>query len=383
MDNSKSSELTRDEYTEYIYSEICFGNPLNTKSAEDVEEGVKRAIELENEAVFIEGLVQRLNQLGFYCKVDNTEEIVSEIKNRFKTILKKPCPKAVINWIKGVTPGFTNRINNYDLCYALEMDCDQTGVFFQKYYLTIPFICKSRTDAVFLYCLYHKKDYSVVQKLLDASESFVSQVNAHTSTSQISCIIKDINDDDEFFKYLSMHCYNNKQQFQLARAIINKEIDMVKADILRQSGSGAVDVLSPNRLNSLTVDALLGYRYQSSERKQLRDKLIKLPKHFTESLLNDTTIGKIINGDEVSYEVLRKALMLLKFYNFYANADNETPNKIGGNLMDFFDELNIALEKCGFAQIYMRHPFDCLLLYCANSYDPILTFQYLNEYGRN
>ena len=43
------------------------------------------------------------------------------------------------------------------------------------------------------------------------------------------------------------------------------------------------------------------------------------------------------------------------------------------------DELNNTLISCGFAQLYVRHPFDCLLLYCANSYDPILTLHLLNE----
>ena len=42
-----------------------------------------------------------------------------------------------------------------------------------------------------------------------------------------------------------------------------------------------------------------------------------------------------------------------------------------------------TLINCGFAQIYVYHPFDCLLLYCANSDDPIVTLHSVIDYGRN
>ena len=76
-------------------------------------------------------------------------------------------------------------------------------------------------------------------------------------------------------------------------------------------------------------------------------------------------------------------LMLSRFYNFYSEAKNENENDVCGNLLDFKDELNSILLFCGFAQIYMRHPFDCLLMYCANSYDPIQTLQCINDPEQN
>ena len=155
----------------------------------------------------------------------------------------------------------------------------------------------------------------------------------------------------------------------------------MKAKIL---DDGAAEIVSPDRLNSQTIDALLGYRYQSRDKGEVA---VKLPKRFTESLPNDVTLGRIINGDSISYEVLRKTLMLLKFCNYYRDAETEDrkhghePDKyeVNDRLMDFYDELNGTLISCGFAQLYVRHPFDCLLLYCANSYDPILTLHLLNE----
>lgn len=381
MRKETEQELSRDEYTEYIYSETCFGEPVNAQTAEDVIGGVNRAFELDARPVFLEGLSARLTQLGTECSFRDTEIMLSEVRKRYKSVLGKTCPRTVQEWCRGTTPGITNRQNNYDLCYALEMDYQQTAVFFQKHYLSLPFIIKAKLDAVYLYCLYHHRPYSAVTELLEKAKGFVPQENAHTSTSQIAAVIFEIDDDAEFLRYLSAHCYDNEQQFQLARSIINDEIRALKAGIL---DDGEVDIVSPDRLNSLTIDALLGYRYQSREKGKAA---VKLPKRFTESLPNDVTLGKIIKGDSISYEVLRKTLMLLKFCNYYRAAEAEDrrrsyePDKyeVNNRLMDFYDELNGTLISCGFAQLYVCHPFDCLLLYCANSYDPILTLHLLNE----
>ena len=370
-------ELNRDEYTEYIYDVTCFGVPINPENAEDVATGISRAMKLEARPVFLEGVSARLTQLGIACTVNDEELMLAEIKRRYKELLGFSCPRTVQEWVKGTTPGVTNRKNNYDLCYALEMDFQQTAVFFQKHYLTMPFNVKSSVDAVFMYALYHKKPYSEVAELLEKSKGFVSQENAHTSTSQILAMILDIDDDEKLLSYLSEHSYDNEQQFQLARSIISDEIELVRAILLRYE---ADRVLSPERLNSMTIEALLGYKYQQGGKKT---KDSKLPKRFTESLPNDVTLGKIVNGDVASYDLLRKTLMLLKFYNFYYEAENSDPNTIGGNLMDFYEELNGVLISCGFAQLYVRHPFDCLLLYCANSYDPIDTLYCVIQNGRN
>ena len=150
MSKETEQELTRDEYTEFIYSETCFGEPVNAQTAEDVIGGVNRAIELDARPVFLEGLSARLTQLGVECSSHDTEIMLSEVKQRYKSVLGKSCPRTVQEWCKGTTLGITNRQNNYDLCYALEMDYQQTAVFFQKHYLSLPFIIKAKVDAVFL-----------------------------------------------------------------------------------------------------------------------------------------------------------------------------------------------------------------------------------------
>lgn len=244
-------ELTQEDVTESNLDLACFAEPVNPQTAKDLISGIEMALRLDERPVFLEGLSERLTQLGTACTPEDTSIMLTEVKRRYKAILGKPCPRTVLEWIRGTKPGVTNRQNHYDLCFALEMDERQTASFFQKHFLTLPWGVKSRIDAVFLYCLHHGKPYADAVKLLAAVKSFPVQETAHTATAQIFAEIIRINDDEVFLDYLSRHCYN--------------------------------------------------------------------------------------------------------------------------------EELNALLVECGFAQLYVRHPFDCLLLYCANSYDPILTLHLLNE----
>lgn len=369
-------EPARDTKTEYLFDATCFGVPANPQRAEDVADGIALAIKLDEHPVFLGGLADRLTQLGTACTIGDTEIMLTEVKHRYKELLGKSCPRTVQEWVKGKMPGITSRLNHYELCYALEMDHQQTAVFFRKHFLTMPYNVKSKEDAVFLYCLYHLKPYTTAAKMLADASGFVNQENAHTATSQIMTTIMQTDDDAAFLRYLSAHCYGNKQQFQLARQIVNREIDLLKETLKKEAELGMTELLSPERLNSRTVAELLGYSYQGSEKAV---PVHQLPKRFTESLPKDVTLGKIINSEDVSYETLRKTMLLLHFYNFYHDAEQTDRYTIGGNLIDFYEEMDNLLLSCGFAQIYVRHPFDCLLLYCANSYDPILTLHYLNE----
>lgn len=227
-----NNELQMDDSTQYIYDEVIFDNPvLDPSSPSDLITGINKALELDSAPIFADGLAKRLTELGVDCTKDDTDIMLNEVKRRYKQLLGKPCPRTVTEWIKGTTPGVTSRSNHYDLCYALEMDLNQVNVFFQKYFLAIPFNVKSRVDAVYFYCFAHKKPYSTAVKMLSDSSGFVRQENAHTATSRIVQAIMETDDDEEFMAYLSTHCYGNEQQFQLARQIINGDIGYAQLDL--------------------------------------------------------------------------------------------------------------------------------------------------------
>ena len=386
MTDSAYTDLTINDCTDEIMDTTLYGDPLDPENPADIEKAIELGLSLDDKLYFLEGLAARLTELGTPCSIDETDTMLTAVKTRYKDILGKSCPRTVVEWIRGTTPGITNRQNNYDLCYALEMDLKETSSFFQKHYLTIPFILRNRVDAVFFYCLLNSKPYSTVVELLDSSVDFAPQKTVNTSTAQIRTAIREIKTNEEFLTYLSSHCYTRQQHFQHAKSMILEEIDMLKPKLLEKNetqksfmGEGAEQKASINRLNSETLFALLGYKYTGKNNTP-----IKLPKRFTESLPNDVTLGKIVNDEEVSYELLRKTLLLLKFNSFYSAADEAGGQEnILRNLLDFKEELNIVLDACGFSYVYMMHPFDCLLMYCANSPNPIDMLHSVMEEARN
>lgn len=330
------------------------------------------ACELDKKSVFLDGLSERLGALGVSCTADDTELMLDEVRQRFKSVLGKPCPKAVKNWIRGITPSSVNRQNNYELCMALEMDHQQTADFFRRYFLTLPWSCKSRTDAVFLYCIYHSKPCSAAVRMLDEAKSFADREIARTATAQIFQTILATDDDESFMQYLSAHCFGKEQQFKTARQMIFTETELVKERIL---SDGYIEYSSPDRLNSIILSELLGFKYQLDRDGHFE---LELPKRYTESLPNDVSFGKVMRGETASYETLRKTYMLLHFYNFYSEAIN-SEETIVSNFRDFKSGLDEQLELCGFAPTYSQHPFDYILLASANTLEPIVTFHSVNE----
>ena len=339
----------------------------------DAERIAARACELEEKSVFLKGLSERLNALGVRCAPEDKELMLEEVRKRYKSVLGITCPRTVAEWVRGTVPGNTSRRNNFELCLALEMDFEQTADFFRRYFLTLPWGCKSRVDAVFLYCIYHRRPYTAAVTMLEDSKGFVPREKAHTVTAQIFRTILSADDDESFLDYLSTHCYNNEQQFMTARNRIIEETQQVKDRLISDSYN---DKLSPERLNSSVIAELLNYKYQPDRGSSF---LHRLPQRYTTSLPNDVTLGRILSGSSASYETLRKTLMLLHFYNFYSEAVNDSPEKIESNLSDFYSELNDRLDLCGFAPIYLGHPFDYILLACANALEPIVTLHEVNE----
>lgn len=208
---STFNEFPNNDLTDIIYEDLCYGDIFYDDEF-DLDD-IQIALELDARPVFLEGVIARLRKLGFACDLSDTSSILTEIKQRYKQHLGISCPRTVQEWIKGTTPSVTERKNNYDLCYALEMNLHETAEFFLKHYLTLPFNYKDTTDAIYFYCLYHQHPYSVVTQLLDVAATFKTQDTSNTDTLQIGRHIITIANNEEFLEYLAHHCFSNEQQY--------------------------------------------------------------------------------------------------------------------------------------------------------------------------
>lgn len=346
-----------------LYESFCYDDIFDMEEF-DIED-IRNVVDLCRRPDFAQGIVKRLDGLGVHMTAQDTELIVKEIKQRYKDRIGASCPRTIQEWIRGTVPGVTNRVNNYNLCYALKMDLKETADFFVKYYLTTPFNYKDKVDAVFFYCLYHRKPYAVIKGMLKEAETFEAVKISGTKTAEIGRRILEIEDDDAFMQYLSEHCYNNEQQYQAARGKITALLD-------KHERSGAAGL----------HEDIMGFNYQDAMRSHMEKRAV-LPDDFLKSLPTDRTFLDIRRGKRETYETLRKTLVILVFYDFYIDVQKTTeePDEtaVRENLSDFYESVNEELLDCGFPPLYEGHPFDRLILFCAASRYPISTFYGLND----
>lgn len=359
------------EMTEIAFEDLLWGDVFHSDAF--CIEDIQSAITLDNSSAFLEGLVARLNEMGISCTVSDKAIILAEVKRLYKENLHIICPKPVENWINGITPSVEkSRKNHYSLCMALGMDIRKTAEFFIKHFLSFPFNYKDRTDAVFFYGLHNHKSYAEIEALLTVASEFSVNANSHTQTAQVGKNILEIDNDEEFLHYLSRHCYSKEQQYQIARTEIIALADEIKAGF---EDANTTNRRYENNLNGLLLQTIFEASYQRMQKSKEKYTInTELPRQFIESMPNDVTFGQIMRGEKASFETLRKTLIILKFYSFYESLDNMSEQEIQYNIEDFHEELDDLLVKCGLGQLYVRHPFDHLIMLCAKHPTPVEFF---------
>lgn len=355
------NKVEQGDSTYFAYEGIYESEPFGKE--EITLDDLKAAIDLEEKPTFLEGTAKRLCALGVACTPGDTDIISSEIKQRYKSRIGEDCPRTILNWAKGQRTSVKNRKNNYDLCYALEMNRQETADFFKKHFLSIPFNYKDSIDAIFFYCLMRNRPYSAIKAMLEQAEAFHPTEDTAVHTTEIAKQICDIYDDEEFMLYLSEHCYNKEQQFQRARNEI-------------------VHLINKHHMSASELHfEITGFRYFDNCIRNRPPRDDRLPRTFTESLPTDRTFLDIIEGKKPeTYETLRKTLVILLFYDYYVPFSKQNIDVDKSQIYDFYDEANKRLLNCGFVPFYEKNLFDAVILFCANSTKPLETFQIINEW---
>ena len=317
---------------------------------------------------FFDAVRKRLLLLGY--PASEPEQMLVSVRQLYMERTGERCPKAVENWMRGTAPGVTVRENNYRFCFVLGMDLQQTADFFMRCFGTLAFNYKDSTDAIYYYCLYNRKDFSVIRNMLDQALGFSASSVCSTGTLQIRDRIRNFRNDNEFLKYISEHCMNNEMQFQTARRMIREMENKVRNDL---------HVSTRSALHS----EIMGFNYQRKKRTGA-SRVADFPKQYTQSIPTDGVLADILAGKRETYDTLRKTLLIFDLFEFYYFLLNsvQPPEKrakeVRSDWDDFYVQTNCLLQECAFAPLYDNNAFDRAILFCANSLDPIELFRDLN-----
>ena len=86
---------------------------------------------------------------------------------------------------------------------------------------------------------------------------------------------------------------------------------------------------------------------------------------------------KILQGEHLSYERVRKWLILLIFYTWWAQralntGGYEAGQKDGQRFLSFMDQ---ALVEAGYPEMYVGNPYDWIFFFCAQDQEPLRLFR--------
>lgn len=353
--------------------------------------------QLDTVSLFTDGILTQIRRLGYTGGSDDTAQAVSYVDNLCQEAGVSLSRQTIKNWFtKGKADSSANGRNNiYQLCFALKMDAVQTAEFFLKCYLERPFNFKQLNEAIYFYCLNTGRTFSKAQELLAEVQGTPVMENplAEDVTEQIGRDILLIQDDPALLRYLQENragfAQQNKTATQTVRQLLDactKDANQARQSYLFYEEQGEVK----------TIDDLLSviYGYSARATRQVKTpgadgKEISVSQHIYSESIAASSFPELIRRNfpqrqqfenidkgKASYDVIRKALIMLQFYHFYAGAKNQKADI--SNLMDeFVTETNQILQECGYVQLYWRNPFDWMIAYCADAPDPLEELRHL------
>ena len=154
---------------------------------------------LDVKVIFAEYALLHARRCGYEGDGSDAGELAS--------FLKVKCDEAAVgierkkfieDWLtKGILG--KSRENVYRLCFALQMDLQQTAEFFMKAYLERPFNYKDIREAVYFFCIRKGLSYADAQRIIECVEAvpFVENPNADHVTAVIGDHLYEIETEDD------------------------------------------------------------------------------------------------------------------------------------------------------------------------------------------
>lgn len=338
---------------------------------------------------------------GFDKDIHDIESKVDFINNAFKTADIKP-PRNVKKWYEEGKS--IKRDTAYQICFAFGLDATETDDFFRRYYASERgFDCHLLEDAVYYCCMLNGWTYADAQEIIaqaKAAPAGTGKVREVVYTQAIMDDLKEIVSKEDLIAYLSdnidLFSENNLTAYKTiqtlwtmsvgAQGLLMEERDKLSSnrDDLAIGKAGEVP-LKPIKSSSDAFIAL--FQLEEKPASLILEKyrsigpiLKNLHKQIQDSFPNEQGIEKILrNEHSASYESIRKWLILLSFYAFWAKTA-VTRRKYTAKPEDrerCVTSMNKYLVEAGYSELYEGNPYDWLFFFAVADEDPLPTFRWI------
>ncbi len=368
---------------------------------------------------FDEAMDAFLVSRGTIGERETVEKKILFLNHTFKEAGIKP-PRNMRKWFTEYKR--IERKTAFQICFAFSLDVEESDDFFRKVCLQRGFDLHSVWDIVCFFSLSHGYRYEEavslyedIQKRNNGDSGVLSMKKAGVAlknenekkkstqtktiyTSVITEEIQKIQNPEElkqfFERNIEMFGYRNVTAYRYIQNVW-KEIageaglaekerkrlyrPFVLGENEKLSGQEKRDSLWKIYLQilGLSGDQISVLKTDRSLKPILRDNPMLHP--LAEFSFPDRDgLNKILNGELVSYERVRKILILLVFYKYWVSLALERGHydSTGGDLPRCERVLNTYLLDAGYPLLYIGNPFDWTILYSlVNSEFPLLSFR--------
>lgn len=337
---------------------------------------------------------------GYTEEVDNIDRKVSFITDHFRQSDIKP-PRNIRKWF--TEHKRIERKTAFQFCFAFGLTDEGANDFFRRVLLQRGFDCHDVEEIVLFYGLRHGLSYTYISQLIsqipDISQGAINFEADTIYTFEIADQIERLDSADELIAFINSHI----EQFAYNNVTAYKYIQSIWNEIASETGLAAME----------KQKLYMGFKINGVAQKQTKNKIkanslweiylqilglseIDIPKlHADRSLkpiLKDNkllhrlaeesfpdrdVINKILKGQHMSYERVRKVLILLVFYRFWVKTalKNGAYNAAPGDGDRCITQINDFLTDAGYPVLYAGNPYDWIIMYMVLDDFPLVTFR--------
>ena len=349
---------------------------------------------------------------GYAGDLANADEKVLFLTGKLKEA-GVPIPRNMKKWYSEHKT--IDRKTAFGLCFAFGLQVEEVNDFLRRICLARGFDCHVVEEVVYFFALKNGLSYPETMEIVKRVELVKPDKMAEEDIIYTDFIAQDI-DDIETAEELVLYLNDNVDKFGYNNATAYETIQSIWKDIAKENGVA----LREKKLLYAAFDKDTDDKRQQEDsdkkrktRKRIDDsvweiylQILGLSGNYADGIYKDRSIKtilkgnellhplaeesfpdrdglmKIMNGEHVSYERVRKILILLVFYKFWANkALNNGHYEAGwGDRDRCISMINDHLTDAGYPMLYPGNPYDFILFVSVNAESPLVTFRdYMRE----
>ena len=383
---------------------------------------------------FDSALTSFIEEHGYTGDISDVEAKSKFLREKFKTANVKP-PRDFKEWF--LPNAVIKRPTAYKICFAFGLDVAATNDFFRCVQFERGFDCHTISEAVYYFCIKNGHSYSEAQTIIERipvpkkMKALPNQEVLYTGT--IIEYLDGIDDSEKLIKYITDNIndfqYNNVKAIKYIQELWTKisEVDglgvqegriidkynlfedrhkkgdtdtrsteVIDEEVRHQEKEvkPADFVITTNDASTWTIlSQILGMRnYMETEYATKYDRSLTsvlsenalMPLNASYCFPSQHSIDRLLRGELGDNELMRKMLIFLVFYTYWAkiivsknNADYSARRSDADKCLE---TINGRLLSAGYPELYSGNPYDWLFMWSLNDEHPLQAFRtYMGE----